>query len=128
MGAQRKCHCMVKFDTRVSDDSYSRLNVGCGKVHQETCTGVRSFRPILRSSPITLRSAHGIFTSAQYYFTSFKFYFLAYLVYQPSALYNHELCIIIIGIVVVILCHLCTPAPGKGLDIETSYLVYIPKI
>ena len=44
--------------------------------------------------------------------------FLAHLVYQPKSLiqscfvHRHW-------------CHLCTPPPGTGLDIETSYLVYI---
>ena len=48
-----------------------------------------------------------------------------------SALYNHALSVVIvgIGIGIVILCqhwhHLCTPTPGTGLYIEISYLVHI---
>ena len=44
--------------------------------------------------------------------------FLAHLVYQPKSLFNHELSIIIIGIVLHQHRHLCTLPHGTWLDIE----------
>ena len=56
----------------------------------------------------------------------YRFVFWLIWFFNQRAFFNHALSIVGLGIGIILHCRcLCTPPPGTGLDIETSYLVYM---